>query len=118
MDYDKSIAKLFINNELMGTAWLIDHQFAITAAHCIDDGSENVTLSFPDIDSIPATLIDKDAHLDVALLKLEQSQFDLKPLEISKRPDSDFQTNNWFAHGYPEVVVKRFPNGITIRVNY
>jgi len=114
MDYDKSIAKLLINNELIGTAWLIDHKFAITAAHCIDDGIKNVTLLFPAIDSIPATLIDKDAHLDVALLKLEQPQSNLKPFGISKRPDSAIQTDKWVAHGYPGVVSDRFDTGIGI----
>ncbi|TGO02243.1 hypothetical protein PN36_28135 [Candidatus Thiomargarita nelsonii] len=112
MNYQNSIAKFIINNELIGTAWLIDHQFAITAAHCIDDGIENVTLSFPTLSPILATLIDKDTLLDVALLKLEQPQSDLKPLEISKRPNSAF--DKWLAHGYPGAVIDRFGAGISI----
>jgi WD40 repeat protein len=129
---DKNGVKECKKKVLMGTAWLIDHQFAITAAHCIndsiktvvqqfaitatnciDDGIKSVTLSFPTINSIQATLVHKDALLDVALLKLEQPQFNLQPLEISKRPDLAFQTNNWFAHGYPSMV-SEFNMGMSI----
>ncbi len=110
---NNSIAKLIINGELMGTAWLIDHQFAITAAHYFDNDVEGVTLSFPTVDLIAVALIEKDVQLDVALLKLEQTQNKLQPLKISKRPTSA-QHNKWEAHGYPGVIIDRFNAGITI----
>jgi tetratricopeptide (TPR) repeat protein len=115
MNYINSIAKLLIDENLIGTAWLIEHQYAITAAHCIDDGIENVTLSFPTIQS-PARLIDKNAHLDVALLKLEQPQSKrLQPLAIGKCSDLDMTDQaNWLAHGYPGIISDRFNTGITI----
>lgn len=118
MDFTKSIAKLYIEGHFVGTAWLINLEFAITAAHCIEDKytQKNITLKFYNQKELVVTFIAKDSALDAALIKINNPQTTYKRLEIGRRLFASTVTN-WKAHGYPDVINDRFNAGITITGN-
>jgi len=114
MDFKRSIAKVLIDNQFSGTAWLINLQFAITAEHCVRHKTQNITLEFNDGLSISVQVIVTDKLLDVALLKLNKADLSLHRLEISKPPLFSSGSDSWKAHGYPAVLNDRFSTGISI----
>lgn len=117
MNYLKSIAKLYIKNQFVGTAWLINTEFVITAAHCVGKHTNNITVTFGFGEAIAVMPIDCDEDLDIALLKLDIPQFESERLEIVKRPSSNVDISHmseWLAHGYPNAVNDRFNAGLSI----
>jgi hypothetical protein len=99
-----SEAKIKINGQITGTAWLIGQHLAITAAHCVTAVGTEVSLLFKNCTNgaydvlVAAKVCVRNATMDGALLKLEASPG--KPaLAASKLAPSSHP--NWFAQGFP-----------------
>src|SRR5689334_1896453 len=68
--------------EATGSGFVVDKSgYIITNAHVID-GAAQVTVSFEDKKSEHAKVVGKDSSTDLALLKVEPSGVDLKPLQL------------------------------------
>jgi S1-C subfamily serine protease len=68
--------------EAVGSGFVVDRQgYILTNAHVID-GAAQVTVSFEDKKTKNAKIVGKDSSTDLALLKVDSSGLDLKPLQL------------------------------------
>src|SRR3989440_6679701 len=68
--------------EATGSGFVVDPQgFILTNAHVVD-GASQVTVSFEDKKTENARIVGKDSSTDLALLKVDASGLNLKPLQL------------------------------------
>jgi len=101
-----STAKISINGQDKGTAWLIHEQHVVTAAHCVGAIGSAAELYFWDSAlpgfraMIPAMVMRVNARKDIALLRLSAAHPELPCLPVSKRSIAPTQVN-WTGEGFP-----------------
>jgi exonuclease SbcC len=101
-----SIAKVIIDGVPKGTAWLIQAQHVVTAAHCVGTEGTNARIQFfnPANNSfdaeVDATVVRRNLLLDAALLRLSVPRPDLAPLVVSKYGTENSHPN-WNGAGFP-----------------
>jgi len=66
-----------------GTGFLVTSDgYIITNRHVVDDTAANFTVIFNNGVQAPAKVIDRDTVLDIAFVKVEKQNFELKPLPL------------------------------------
>lgn len=113
-----SIAKLFVNNTFIGSAWFLNDNLIITTAHSIENDcpAESLALLFGDAKIKIKEIVEKNDNLDFAILEVENKSSEIEILTYIKRPS---QTNKnkvirWYSHGYPGLLIEDFESGISI----
>lgn len=120
MSLSGKIARLRNNQGHLGTAWMIDPKFALTACHCVrmGDGTfwDNLTLLFFGIDT-PVQVKVKEAipELDTALLEVIDTSVDLSNRVIYLSHRACQKNDKVYVIGHPLAELDRNPRGFTLR---
>ena len=109
-----SSVKLVEADRVVGTAWMISEELALTAAHCLRQDTTRAEIHLR-AGRWEVEVIDRDVDLDAALLRLVPPlQPDLPaPMLLSARPDIHVETG-WRALGFPDVFLENRPDGFTL----
>lgn len=114
-DYRESIARLEVNGEHVGSAWLLTPNLVCTANHCVGDCelNESVGLQFPS-ERIMGTVIEKNSEFDIALLQVDGAAHSIGPLPLIARPIAFPISKQFELHGYPVRNSEFHENGLTL----
>lgn len=113
----RKVARLMVGDDHYGSAWLISEEYALTALHCVqgDDGYPRTNLSLVFHGQslhLEVEILEKAAHIDVALLKLKTEITDLSNV-ISLSRSAVEKYEELVIHGHP-VSAESSPQGISI----